>query len=84
LQKNGIIIAAIIIILKADSISIMKKPNQLRGWGGKPRVLKKDSRVALNDIKRRPGFFLNARRISAMNNLLYFKGQIFLKVEKWK
>jgi len=45
LQKNGIIIAAIIIILKADSISIMKKPNQLRGWGGKPRILKK-SRIA--------------------------------------
>ena len=35
--KNGIIIAC----YKADSISIMKKPNQLRDWFGKPRVLKK-------------------------------------------
>jgi len=52
LKKN------LIVILKADSISIKKKPNQLRGWYGKPRVLKnKDSRVALNDYKRRPGFF---------------------------
>ena len=24
-----------------DSKSIMKKPNRLRGWGGKPLVLKK-------------------------------------------
>jgi hypothetical protein len=33
-------IAVFIAILKADFKSIMKKPNQLRGWGGKPRVLK--------------------------------------------